>query len=114
MSATRESVELPPIVVRLQAGASSSAASPDKQMPLREEKGKEAYSGGSILGVNRENNFVVINLGRIAGLEVGNTLQVYRGTRAIATIEVIQVRESIAACNIKEEVSSPEAGDTVR
>ncbi|MDD4980054.1 MAG: hypothetical protein PHC54_02120 [Candidatus Omnitrophica bacterium] len=115
--ATKESVELPPIIVRLQSsGVSASAASPDTQIPVARsrDKGKEAYSGGSILTVNRENNFVVVNLGRSAGIEVGNTMQVYRGASPIATIEVIQVRESISACNIKEEVSNPQVGDTVR
>ena len=109
----REAIELPPIVVRPQT-ETSTPRQPKTEMPTLEEKGAEAYTEGSILGVNKENNFVVIDLGRNAGIEVGETFQVYRGGRAIATIEVVELRESVSACDIKEETEPIEAGDTVR
>jgi len=96
----RESVELPAIIVRPQA--------------------EEAIEGGigaregKILAVNRENNFVVIDLGQNAGINPGDALQVYREANAIATLEVMQVRQDIAACDIKNETTEIAVGDTVR
>jgi len=109
----KESIELPPIVVRPQ-GEISGVGSPQPEAPLVEERGAQVHAGGSVLGVNKENNFVVINLGRNAGIKAGDIFQVYKESKAIATIEVIQVRESLSACNIKEEIAAIEVGDTVR
>jgi predicted nucleic acid-binding Zn-ribbon protein len=106
----REAVELPPIVVRPQAEVSSFSL----QTPLWQEKGKQVLLGGSILGINKENNFVVIDLGRNSGIKIGDTFSVYRDDKPIATIEVIQVRESVAACNINAETTPIEVGDSIR
>jgi hypothetical protein len=73
-----------------------------------------AATAGKILSVDRDNNFVVIDLGIDVGIKIGDTFQVYRGDRIIATIEVIQARRGIAACDIKKEYLSIIAGDTVR
>lgn len=98
-----KTVELPQIVVYSQS---------DK--PPAKKKGPEARLEGTILDVNKENNFVVIDLGQDAGINEGETFRVYRHGQGIATLEVIQVRKSIAACDIKEETLPIAAGDTVR
>ncbi len=96
----KESVELPPIVVR-----------PQSETSMQETT---TALGGSILAINKESNFVIIDLGEDAGIKVGDIFQVYREDKFIATIEVIQTRKSIAACDIKNETATIKIGDTVR
>lgn len=95
------SVELPPIIVRPQAEAIA-----DEPM---------TYSG-RVIGINKENNFVIIDLGEEHGIKNADTFQVYRehDAKAVATIEVIQVRQSISACDIKRQVMPIKVGDKIR
>jgi DNA repair exonuclease SbcCD ATPase subunit len=97
----KESVELPPIVVRPQE---TVAPTQEAALPL----------SGKVLAVNRENNFAIIDLGEDTGVNAGETFQVYREDRPIATIEVIQVRKEISACDIKRESTPIQIGDTVK
>lgn len=100
---SKEYIELPPIVVRSQDKRSS------------QEKGAEKKElEGRILDVNKENNFVVIDLGQESGVRAGDNFQVYRQGKNIATIETMQVRRNIAACDIKKETASISVGDTIR
>jgi chromosome segregation ATPase len=95
----KESVELPPIVVR-----PASETSQQQEM---------ATSGGKILAINKDSNFVIIDAGEDAGIKVGDVFQVYRGDRSVATIEVIQTRKNISACDIKKESSPINIGDVI-
>jgi chromosome segregation ATPase len=97
----RESVELPPIVVR-------------PQETVTPTQGVESFLSGKVLAVNRENKFVIINLGQDTGINVGKTFQVYREYNPIADIEVIQVRKEISACDINRESTPIQIGDTVK
>ncbi len=97
----KESVELPPIVVRPQA-------------ELPKETAGAVSTSGKVLTVNEGSGFVIINIGEDAGLRMGDNFQVYRGNEAIATIEVIQLRPNIAACDIKNSTSTIKSGDLVR
>ncbi len=95
-------LQLPPIVVS--QGAQKDSA-------VREEKtGLE----GQILSVNEDNNFVIINLGETAGVRVGDTLNVYRGSRYIARVRIIQVRKDISAADIQEQAVTLQVGDSVK
>lgn len=87
----KSAVELSPIVVR-------------PQTEIR----------GSILEIDPENNFVIIDLGEDSGIKVGDTFQVYREDKEIATIEVIQSRRRVAACNINQANTPIKTGDTIR
>jgi predicted nuclease with TOPRIM domain len=94
----RESVELPPIVVRPQSqGAQSEEASVD----------------GKVLAVNKENNFVVVDLGQDTGIKTGNRLRVSRDGQYVGDVEVMQVRKNISACDIKKEIVPIQIGDSV-
>lgn len=99
-SEQKGSVELPPIVVRPQTETASGVTATSLT--------------GKILAVNRDNNFVIIDLGENSGIKVGDTFRVYRQDESIATIETIQIRKSIAACDIKKETKPIATGDTVR
>ncbi len=101
----KESVELPPIVVKPQTQA---------ETPRRSKKSIPVKPKGTVLEINRENNFVVIDLGQDSGIKLGDTFKVYREDKTVATLEVIQARQSISACDIKEEIRPIEAGDIVR
>lgn len=100
----KDSVQLPPIVVR---------PHPEISVVRPQPQAAADYTG-KILAVNKENNFVVIDLGEDAGIKVGDTFQVYSGNERIGTVEVIKTSKSVAACDIKREVSSIQIGDTVR
>jgi archaellum component FlaC len=94
------SVDLPPIVV------SSSSISPQVELPYALE--------GKILNVNREHEFVVIDLGRNKGLKQNMVFEVLRDGEPIGEVKVIQIREEIAACDIIESLRPFELGDIVR
>jgi len=97
----KESVELPPIVVRPQ----SEKITPEETLSTQ----------GRVLEINKENNFVIIDVGEESGVKTGDTFQVYNMEgQAIATIEAIQVRAKITACDIKKETTPIIVGDTVR
>jgi hypothetical protein len=93
------SVELPPIVVRSSSGGSSEA-------PVEQQ--------GEVLLVNKENNFIIVNLGENVGMKVGDSLRVFRDDKAIATIEVIQLRKNFSACDIKSASTSIKIGDKIK
>ena len=94
------SVDLPPIVV------SSQPSFDDINLPSLLE--------GEVLDVNTEYNFVVINLGREAGISEGMFFQVFRDDELLGKVEVIQLREEISACDIIEVDMPFKTGDIVR
>lgn len=99
----KEAVELPPIVVRPRLETQDAASTTAAQGLT-----------GKILAINADNNFVVIDLGEDNGIQVGNTFKVWRDSKPIAHLEVIQVRRSISACDIKKEMAPIKVGDLVR
>jgi len=94
-------VELPPIVVA-QDGVSADNTT------------VAVGFSGTVVSMNPDNNFVIVDIGENSGLKVGDTLSVYRGTEYIAGLEVIQLRKDIAAADIKEKVAAINVGDVVR
>ena len=99
-----DEVELPPIVV-------STEGSPHKfQEPLSSSPG----FNGKIVSINEENNFVIVDIGENSGIKTGDILSVYRDSKYIARLEVIQVRKDISAADIKDQWTKPKAGDIVR
>lgn len=94
----KTSVELPPIVVR----------------PQMTKPQTEGLTFGSVLAVNKENNFIIIDLGEDSGVNLGDTFDIYRDNNLIAQVEVVQVRKSISACDIKQETTPIKAGDSVK
>jgi len=101
-AAEKESVELQPIIVRPQG------AEPKAKTEISAQK-------GNILAVNKENNFVIINLGENAGIKPGDNFRVYNEKEEIiGNIVVVQVRKGISACDINQENFPLKVGDTVR
>lgn len=79
------SVQLPPIVVKPESPG------------LRGLRGE-------IIAVNKEEKFVVVDIGEASGLRPGTLLKVMRGDREISSLEVIETRREISAADIKEVV----------
>jgi len=105
-SGKEESIELSPILVRPQS---------EGQIPA--VQGVVASSGvveGNVLAINRENNFVVIDLGEANNVKVGDTFSVYRDSKPVARIEIIESRKSISACEIQKENQEIKIGDKVQ
>jgi len=100
-------VELPLIVVKPQIQAQA-------ETPTQSKKSIPVEPKGRVLEINKESGFVVIDLGQDSGIKLGDTFKVYREDKTVATLEVIQVRQSISACDIKEEIRPIEVGDIVR
>ena len=98
--APRESVELPAIVVRSSPGG--------------KEKAEVPVFLGKILAVNSDSNFVVIDLGTSAGVNVGSVFNVYRDAKSIGSIIVIQTRANISACDIKKMSVPIKIGDSIK
>jgi len=97
----KESVELPAIVVRSGSPAEKAGSGEDS-------------SRGKLLAVNLDNNFVVIDLGVSSGIKSGDRFSVYREAKQIGSIEVIQVRENISACDIKRMNTPFKIGDIIK
>ena len=106
------SVELSPIVVSPQVSPTTAVP----EIPGASESGRAVPAGfyGSVVSVNEENNFVIVDVGTEKGLKLGDNISVYRGADYIAGLEVIQVRKDIAAADIKNKVTAIQVGDVVR
>lgn len=55
---------------------------------------------GKILEVNREYNFVIVNLGKDDGVKKGMVFMVYRDRRLIGKVEVEEVFSDMSSCII--------------
>jgi hypothetical protein len=101
IKAARGSVELPPIVVR------SEESEVADYIPA-------APSEGKVLAVNRDHNFIVVDLGEVQGIVKGKIFSVMRDGKKIATVEVIQTRKDVSACDIRQQDTAIKVGDTLR
>ena len=85
-----------------------------------EKKGAEPTPdllNGKVSAVKPELGCVVINLGTRNGVKVGMPFQVRRGTRTIATLRVVDARQTFAGTVIQNLVSDKDPiqlGDTVK
>lgn len=95
------SVELAPIVV-------NANVEPAKTAPVAPRR------NGSVVSINEQNNFVIINLGEKDGVRTGDVYKVYRDGKQIGMVSVIQVRKDISAADIRQKTETFKAGDSVR
>lgn len=98
-----QEVMLPPIIVNGSSTGTGTAMAPGG-----------VKTAGQIVSVNQENNFVIVDLGQSAGVNIGDRFSVYRGDAYIGDIEVIQVRTDISAADIKKQTMPLQAGDSVK
>ena len=98
-------VELSPIVIN----ANGPSEAPADEMPTEKTKDQ-----AHIVSINSDNNFVIIDMGEKDGVKMGDAFRVYRGSKEIARLEVIQLRRDIAAADIKKRTAQVQVGDLVR
>lgn len=94
------------------AGAAPAAARPAASIPA-----KGTTAEGKVLVINREYDFVVVNLGSKDGIRKGSRFAVLRGEKPIMNVEVDKVYDNMSAANMMEEEkkgSEVKEGDTVR
>jgi len=104
-----QEIILPPIIVN--GNATNTLSSGEPMMPTPEVSFESA---GSIININQENNFVIIDVGETSGVKIGDTYSVYRGSQYIGELEVIQVRRDISAADIKQQSMPLQTGDTIK
>jgi hypothetical protein len=119
---TTASIQLPPIIVRADyvgrpADAGEEAEEDTSVIPAKAgiQTGQPRRSlEGKIITISGKHKFAVINLGRDNGVETGMEFDVYRGEENIGVIEVIEMRNNISACDVKEiSVKKLKVGDVV-
>lgn len=98
------SVSLSPIIV------SPSTGSGEFTIPAT----SPGSLSGKILKIDREYNFVVINLGLERGLKEGVILEVVREGSLLGKLEVFELRPGVSACDIIQEITPFEVGDIAR
>ena len=57
---------------------------------------------------------MIVDLGEKSGVRLGDSLSVYRDSKYIARLEVIQVRGDISAADLKDQWSKVKVGDIIR
>ncbi|MBI4342899.1 MAG: hypothetical protein HY599_05995 [Candidatus Omnitrophica bacterium] len=75
-----------------------------------------AGSAGQVVVVNREYDFVVMNLGKNHGLSIGQEFQVVRGTQVLGKVKVEKVYDELSAAAIlpDSQKNSIREGDAVK
>jgi len=106
-----KSVELPPIVVSPEGSSVSPSAS---ESTSQDWLSKSPSLEGKIIAVNQKDKFVIIDLGKDAGLKVGDRLEVKRAGKKIASLAVIETRKDISACDIIAGSNIKEGDQAIR
>ena len=72
--------------------------------------------GGSVLVVNREFNFIVVNLGSRDNMKQGQFLEILRNGKSIAKVQVERIYDNMSAANLLPESTKADVreGDSVR
>ncbi len=96
----KSSIELAPIVVKN-----------TEEDLLQAPQAKKAVS---VIAINRENNFAILNIGSSSGVKVGDTFRIFKKDILAAEVEVIQVRDNISACDINNESMAIAVGDIAK
>jgi hypothetical protein len=114
----RPSVELEKVLVTgdspTSPAASSSSSSGGAVVPVSTTS--TSPTEGQIVVVNREYDFIVMNLGKNQGLSVGQEFQIIRGSEVLGKVKVEKIYDELSAAAILPESkkSSIREGDLVR
>jgi len=82
--------------------ASVPAGTPSAETPVA-ETAPQAMPAPQVMTLNRDFNFVVLNLGTRDGMKMGDRFQVLQNGKTIATVEVEKLYENFSAATILEE-----------
>lgn len=84
------------------AAVDLGAITVDPKNPAKAATPTAARSEGRILAINDEHRFVVIDLGKADNIQSDMLFAVRRNGEKIATLSVLEVRDVMSACNIKD------------
>lgn len=101
-------VELAPIVINANGNVTTDVPA-DNNAPAQ-----RTADQAHIVSINSDNNFVIIDIGEKDGVKMGDSFRVYRGSKEIGRLEVIQLRRDISAADIKKRFTQLQVGDVVR
>ncbi|MBI3324744.1 MAG: hypothetical protein HYZ92_05640 [Candidatus Omnitrophica bacterium] len=97
-------VELDRVVVTDGASPSSTATGAASPGGAFQPAGSQVSAvQGQVIVVNREYDFVVINMGRNQGLEVGQEFRLVRGDRVVGRVKVEKLYDELSAASIMPE-----------
>jgi CII-binding regulator of phage lambda lysogenization HflD len=108
----KANVELGKIVVipeaavapQVQDNKSKNALKPPSAAPVaKKEEVKAAALEGKVLVLNKEYNFLVMNLGNKEGVAIGDTFGVYRGDKYIGDVKVEKVQDAMSAAGFASD-----------
>ena len=111
-SKTQTSVELEKVVVKPQ-----ESSPPANQPPVSTSAtGEGKMVTGRILVVNREYDFVVINVGKSNGVRIGDEFEVLRNGQSVGHVKVEKLYEALSAASLLPgtDKQNLHEGDTVR
>ena len=74
-----------------------------KPVVVKKEEVKAAALEGKVLVLNKEYNFLVMNLGNKDGVAIGDTFAVYRGDKYIGDVKVEKVQDAMAAAGFASD-----------
>ena len=80
----------------------SDAGAPIAQPTVKPQAKAVPKTQGRVLAVNEEHGFVVVNLGKVDNIKNDMAFSVNQDGRTIATLSVLEVRDAMSACNIKD------------
>ncbi|MFH1458622.1 MAG: hypothetical protein ABIG31_05640 [Candidatus Omnitrophota bacterium] len=116
LEAKTQEVELGKIVVSPEIVVTGAEHFEVPEVSVKADTGPQILGlQGKVLVVNKEYNFVVVNLGAKDGVGVGDEFSVFHNNRFIADVKIEKVHESMAAAglltsNMKDNISE---GDKV-
>lgn len=84
-------------------GSVTTSAMPAFQNQVEEvATPREPKTEGHVLAINSEHGFVVIDIGKVDNLPIDAMLEVKKNGVPIATLSVLETRDVMAACNIRD------------
>ncbi len=110
--AQNKGVELGTIVVGPEDYAKAAAALKEGeavQQPVV-KKAKNSAQEGKVLVVNKDYNFVVINMGSKDGVNIGDVFSVYHGNKYLGDVKVEKIHDSMSAA----ELLSPDIKNKIK
>ena len=82
--------------------SSPTTAAPSEQKSQPAARTTSSKKQGKVLAINEDHGFVVVDLGKVDGIKSDSILTLKRNNETIATLTVLEVRDVMTACNIKD------------
>jgi len=88
--------------IRVNQSSPTAAAAPSEQKNQPAARTTSLKKQGKVLAINEDHGFVVVDLGKVDGIKSDSILTLKRNNETIATLTVLEIRDVMTACNIKD------------